>query len=124
MRRSLSSVETLPAEGLFALQWAFDVLRARRMTQVAILEQLNSRLAALGVPLVSRSSFNRYAIKVWTGSVARPVPIAPAPGAGSDTLSDADREGIAASIAGQLRGVSAGEARAILSLAASRLGAT
>lgn len=123
MRHSLSSLEILPAEALPALQWAFDVLRARRMTQVAILDQLNERLDALGVPQVSRSSFNRYAIKVWSGSVPRPVPIAPAPGPGCVVLGEAEIEAIAASIAGQLKGVASAQARAILDLAATRLGA-
>ncbi|WP_026379398.1 DUF3486 family protein [Afifella pfennigii] len=73
----LSSIQTIPDEALGAVQWAFERIVERRMTQKAVLEGLNERLAPYGIK-ASRSSFNRYAGRVLDGKVQRPEVLLPA----------------------------------------------
>lgn len=72
-RGRLSSIDTLPDWADEAKLWAFAALKTRRQSQLDILEKFNARLraAALGqgvtgddVPQVSRSAFNRAALKL------------------------------------------------------------
>lgn len=72
-RGRLSTLDTLPEWADEARLWAFAELKKRRLSQLDILEKFNARLraAALGqgltgddVPQVSRSAFNRAAMKL------------------------------------------------------------
>lgn len=72
-RGRLSSIDTLPEWADEAKIWAFGELKERRRSQLDILDEFNSRLraAAFGqgitgddVPQVSRSAFNRTALKL------------------------------------------------------------
>src|SRR5688572_17965119 len=74
-RGRLSSIELLPVEAEPVVAWAMQELRARKHTQVDILDEFNKRLRAvaveIGTPIapVSLSAFNRYAIRL--ASIAR-----------------------------------------------------
>lgn len=62
-RGRLSSVDLLPIEAEEDVAWAFAELRARKKTQEDILESLNLRLAVKGLGPISKSAFNRSAIR-------------------------------------------------------------
>lgn len=62
-RGRLSSVDLLPIEAEEDVAWAFAELRARKRTQEDILESLNLRLALKGLGPISKSAFNRAAIR-------------------------------------------------------------
>lgn len=63
-RGRLSSIDLMPAEGQEDLAWAMEQLNARAMTQADILSELNGRLADKGLPLISKSAFNRRSMRV------------------------------------------------------------
>jgi len=63
-RGRLSSIDLMPEEGREDLAWAMEQLNGREMTQAAILSELNGRLADKGLPLISKSAFNRRSMRV------------------------------------------------------------
>lgn len=68
-RGRLSSLDTIPEEGYDDIVWAMEQLNERRRTQADILFELNDRLEAKGIEGISKSAFNRAAIR--TASAAR-----------------------------------------------------
>lgn len=62
-RGRLNSIDLLPVEAEEAVSWAFGQLRDRKLTQEQILEQMNEKLAALDLGPISRSAFNRAAVR-------------------------------------------------------------
>ena len=79
MAGRLSQMQTLPEPALPTVQWAFDALQSRRVTQQTVRAEVNARLVALGLPPVSRSALSRFAIGIASGRVTRPEPLAPPP---------------------------------------------
>lgn len=72
-RGRLSEIDKLPEWADEAKLWAFEQLRRRRKSQLDILDDFNKRLraAALGEgitdpPVISRSAFNRTALRIAT----------------------------------------------------------
>lgn len=63
-RGRLSSIDLLPEEGQEDIVWAMSELNERQRTQADILFELNGRLADKGLPLVSKSAFNRKSLRV------------------------------------------------------------
>ncbi|MBY6243992.1 DUF3486 family protein [Methylosinus sp. Sm6] len=63
-RGRLDSFDLMPDEGQEDIAWAMAELNARKRTQTEILEELNGRLADKGLPLISKSAFNRKAVRV------------------------------------------------------------
>jgi hypothetical protein len=59
----LSSLDLVPEVGRPAVEWADAELDRRDRVQSEILEELNERLAAAGVDAISRSAFNRHALR-------------------------------------------------------------
>lgn len=62
-RGRLSSIDLLPIEAEDDVAWAFGELRKRKLTQDEILEQLNLKLSLRGLSPISRSAFNRAAVR-------------------------------------------------------------
>ena len=62
-RGRLSSIDLLPIEAEEDVAWAFGELRRRKLTQDEILEQLNLKLRLRGIAPITRSSFNRAAVR-------------------------------------------------------------
>lgn len=62
-RGRLSSIDLLPEEAEEDVVWALEQLRDRKLSQVVILVGLNDRLVAKGIEPVSKSAFNRYAVR-------------------------------------------------------------
>lgn len=123
MATRLSRLETLPPDALPAAQWAWDAIRARRMTHLAILEQLNARLAETGLKPISHSGFNRFAIRVNEGLVARPADISAEPPREPHyaTPTPADRQllDLAVAVIEPLRGRPLDQVEGVLNLAAA-----
>lgn len=72
-RGRLSEIDKLPEWADEAKVWAFEQLRRRKKSQLDILDEFNKRLraAALGEgitdpPVISRSAFNRTALRIAT----------------------------------------------------------
>lgn len=63
-RGRLSSLDLLPEEAQDDIVWAMGELNKRQRTQAEILDDLNGRLADKGFPLISKSAFNRKAMRV------------------------------------------------------------
>lgn len=63
-RGRLSSIDLLPEDAEADLAWAMGELNARKRTQSDILAELNGRLADKGLPLISKSAFNRRSIRI------------------------------------------------------------
>ena len=63
-RGQLSSLDLVPEAGRNAIAWAMDELNARQRTQADILFELNDRLEVVGCDPISRSAFNRAAVRV------------------------------------------------------------
>jgi hypothetical protein len=63
-RGRLSNLDQLPEEARDDLFWAIGELNARQRTQADILFELNDRLEAKGLETVSRSAFNRKAMRL------------------------------------------------------------
>lgn len=64
-RNVLSSLNLVPDVGRDAVSWAMDELNKRNRTQADILFELNDRLAAVGVDPISKSAFNRVAVRAY-----------------------------------------------------------
>jgi uncharacterized protein DUF3486 len=58
-RGRLSTIDLLPEEATVDIAWAFEEIKARRQPQLAILAELNRRLADRGLKGLSKSAFNR-----------------------------------------------------------------
>lgn len=63
-RGRLSSLDLLPEEAQDDLVWACQQLAERQRTQADILFEFNDRLEAKGIERVSKSAFNRKAIRI------------------------------------------------------------
>ena len=63
-RGRLSSLDLAPEEAQDDIFWAMGELNQRARTQADILSELNGRLADKGCPLISKSAFNRKAMRV------------------------------------------------------------
>lgn len=63
-RGRLSSLDTLPEEAQDDLVWALGQLNERRRPQTDILHELNERLDVKGIDPISRSAFNRRAMRL------------------------------------------------------------
>lgn len=63
-RGRLSSLDLLPEEAQDDLVWACQQLAERQRTQADILFEFNDRLEVKGIDPVSRSAFNRKAIRI------------------------------------------------------------
>lgn len=63
-RGRLSSLDQLPDEAQDDLVWAMAELNQRKRSQAEILDELNGRLADKSLVLISRSAFNRKAMRV------------------------------------------------------------
>jgi hypothetical protein len=61
-RGRLSSLDLLPEVAETDIQWAFEALKERKQHQLAILGELNKRLADRGLGQISKSAFNRKAL--------------------------------------------------------------
>lgn len=81
----LSSVQLLPPVAVADLRWAFDQAFFKRMTQTALLDELNRRLGAKGIAQVSRSGLNRWVQDVRAGRLQKP-PLEPGDGAAVPTM--------------------------------------
>jgi len=67
-RGRLSSIDLLPEEGQDDVVWAMDELNRRARTQADILFELNDRLAVKGIAPISKSAFNRRAVRSYAAS--------------------------------------------------------
>ena len=71
-RGRLSSIDLLPPEAEPTVAWAMGELRARKHTQVDILDEFNKRLRKLAAEMdveiapISLSAFNRHALRLAT----------------------------------------------------------
>jgi len=63
-RGRLSSLDLVPDEGRDEVYWALAELNKRERTQADILVELNERLEAKGLDAISRSAFNRKAVRM------------------------------------------------------------
>lgn len=63
-RGRLSSIDLLPEEAADDIVWACEQLYQRERTQADILFELNDRLEAKGLEPVSKSAFNRKAMRL------------------------------------------------------------
>nr|WP_255679740.1 phage protein Gp27 family protein [Methylocystis sp. WRRC1] len=64
----MSSIDLIPEEGQDDVCWAMDELNRRQRTQADILFELNDRLAAKGIAPISKSAFNRRAVRSYAAS--------------------------------------------------------
>ena len=62
-RGRLSSIDLLPDEAEPDIVWALDQLRERKLPQNTILMEFNERLADKGIEPISKSAWNRYAVR-------------------------------------------------------------
>lgn len=62
-RRRLSSIDLLPPEAEEDVVWALAEIRKGKATQEDIRESFNLRLRVKGIPEISRSAFNRHALR-------------------------------------------------------------
>jgi len=63
-RGRLSSLDLLPDEAQDDIVWAMGELNKRQRTQADILFELNDKLAVKGIEGISKSAFNRKAMRV------------------------------------------------------------
>ena len=63
-RGRLSSLDLLPEDCTDDVVWAMGELNARKRSQADILFELNDRLAVKGCDIISKSAFNRRAVRV------------------------------------------------------------
>jgi hypothetical protein len=68
-RGRLSSLDLIPDEGRDDVMWALEELNARKRSQADILFELNDRLEGKGIEGISKSAFNRTAVR--TAAAAR-----------------------------------------------------
>lgn len=62
-RGRLSSIDMLPPEAEPDIVWALEQLREHRLPQNTILMEFNERLADKGIEPISKSAWNRYAVR-------------------------------------------------------------
>lgn len=62
-RGRLSSLDLLPEDCTDDVVWAMGELNVRKRSQADILFELNDRLAVKGAPAISKSAFNRVAVR-------------------------------------------------------------
>lgn len=62
-RGRLSTIDLLPDDAEDDIVWALEQLRERKLPQNAILEEFNLRLADKGIEPISKSAWNRYAVR-------------------------------------------------------------
>ena len=62
-RGQLSSIDMLPEDAEPDIVWALEQLRERKLPQNAILMEFNERLADKGIEPISKSAWNRYAVR-------------------------------------------------------------
>jgi len=62
-RGRLSSIDLLPDEAEEDVVWALEQLRDHKLPQVIILVEFNDRLVAKGIKPISKSAWNRYAVR-------------------------------------------------------------
>lgn len=62
-RGRLSSIDTLSEEAEEDVVWALEALRERKLPQNTIREEFNARLIAKDIEPISKSAFNRYAVR-------------------------------------------------------------
>lgn len=67
-RGRLSSIDLIPEEGQDDVVWAMDELNRRSRTQADILFELNDRLQAKGLAPISKSAFNRRAVRSYSAA--------------------------------------------------------
>jgi hypothetical protein len=67
-RGRLSTLDLVPEEGQDDIVWALAELNKRQRTQSDILFEMNDRLEAKGLEPISRSSFNRRAVRLAAAS--------------------------------------------------------
>lgn len=67
-RGRLSSLDLIPDEGRDDVMWALEELNRRERTQADILFELNDRLAVKGIDPISKSAFNRTAVRTAAAS--------------------------------------------------------
>ena len=67
-RGRLSSLDLIPDAGRDDVLWALEELNKRERMQVDILLELNKRLEEKGIDPVSKSAFNRKAVRVSAAS--------------------------------------------------------
>lgn len=63
-RGRLDSIDLLPEECRDDIVWALQELHARKRSQADILFEFNDRIAVKGAPSVSKSAFNRRAMRL------------------------------------------------------------
>jgi hypothetical protein len=63
-RGRLSSIDLVPEEAQDDILWALGELNKRKRSQADILFELNDRLAVHGIEPISKSAFNRKAIRL------------------------------------------------------------
>ena len=63
-RGRLSFIDTLPDECREDVDWAIEELKGRKRTQEEIRDEFNLRLLSKGADPVSKTSFNRYSLKL------------------------------------------------------------
>lgn len=68
-RGRLSSLDLAPEEAQDDIVWAMGELNQRKRTQADILFELNERLAVKGVEAISKSAFNRKAMRVASAAL-------------------------------------------------------
>ncbi|ALG60893.1 MULTISPECIES: DUF3486 family protein [Citromicrobium] len=62
-RGRLSSIDMLPEEAEEDVVWALEALREHKLPQNTIREEFNARLIAKDIEPISKSAFNRYAVR-------------------------------------------------------------
>lgn len=62
-RGRLSSIDLLPDEAEEDVVWALEQLRERKHHQTSILTEFNLRLTDKGIEPISKSAWNRYAVR-------------------------------------------------------------
>lgn len=62
-RGRLSSIDLLPDEAEPDIVWALEQLRERKLQQNTILMEFNERLLDKGIDPISKSAWNRYAVR-------------------------------------------------------------
>ncbi|ESY42040.1 hypothetical protein X747_14770 [Mesorhizobium sp. LNJC384A00] len=87
--------DLMPDAGIPALQVAYDRIREKRATQTQILADTNEQLAAVGLPALSLSNLNRWALRIRRKAVRRPTM--------SQAFEQQPNTNVAAEVARQLR---------------------
>ena len=70
-RGRLSSLDLIPEEGHDDIVWAMAQLNERKRSQEDIRFELNDRLAVKGIDAISKSAFNRRAVRIALAQARR-----------------------------------------------------